>query len=87
MLLHQDLSDTHDYATPEHWGVAQKHLPHEWIDQALQATGVTTMRRRRLPMEQAVWLVLGWAWRGCAIARFCTPPKRSRLPCQPRASR
>lgn len=36
-------------------------LPAQWIEQALQATGVATLRKRRLPMEQVVWLVLGIA--------------------------
>ena len=36
----------------------QKHVPEEWIDEALEASGVATMRRRRLPAEQVVWLVL-----------------------------
>ena len=33
----------------------------EWIDEALAAAGVVTMRRRRLPAEQVIWLVLGMA--------------------------
>jgi hypothetical protein len=33
----------------------------EWIDAALAATGTATLRRRRLPAEQVVWLVLGMA--------------------------
>jgi hypothetical protein len=32
-----------------------------WIDEALQATGTATVRRRRLPAEQVIWLVLGMA--------------------------
>ncbi|WP_211234003.1 transposase domain-containing protein, partial [Chitinilyticum litopenaei] len=39
----------------------QAHLPQQWIEQALQHTGVATLRKRRLPMEQVVWLVLGIA--------------------------
>jgi hypothetical protein len=31
----------------------------EWIDEALEATGTATVRRRRLPAEQVIWLVLG----------------------------
>jgi hypothetical protein len=31
----------------------------EWIEQALAATGTATIRRRRLPAEQVVWLVIG----------------------------
>lgn len=39
----------------------RERLPVEWIEQALEATGVATVRRRRLPVEQVVWLVLGMA--------------------------
>src|SRR5690349_8200126 len=34
-------------------------LDPDWIDEALTATGAATVRRRRLPAEQVVWLVLG----------------------------
>jgi hypothetical protein len=30
-----------------------------WIKQALQATGKASIRRRRLPADHAVWLVIG----------------------------
>lgn len=33
----------------------------EWIEAALDATGTATLRRRRLPAEQVIWLVLGMA--------------------------
>src|SRR5262249_56248011 len=32
-----------------------------WIAQALQATGTATIRRRKLPAEYVVWLVIGMA--------------------------
>ena len=34
-------------------------LPAEWIEAALLATGTASIRRRKLPAEQALWLVLG----------------------------
>jgi hypothetical protein len=34
-------------------------LDAEWIAQALQATGTATIRRRKLPAESVVWLVIG----------------------------
>ncbi len=46
---------------PESLGVFAKHLDPLWIDAALQATGKASLRRRRLPAEQVVWLVLGMA--------------------------
>ena len=36
-------------------------LDAEWITQALQATGSATIRRRKLPAEYVVWLVIGMA--------------------------
>lgn len=33
----------------------------EWVEAALAATGTATIRRRRLPAEQVIWLVLGMA--------------------------
>jgi hypothetical protein len=32
-----------------------------WITEALEVTGTATLRRRRLPAEQVIWLVLGMA--------------------------
>jgi hypothetical protein len=34
-------------------------LDPDWIEEALGATGTATIRRRRLPAEQVVWLVIG----------------------------
>ena len=34
-------------------------LDPDWIEEALVATGTATIRRRRLPAEQVVWLVIG----------------------------
>lgn len=36
-----------------------QHLDRDWVEEALLSTGTVTIRRRRLPMEQVVWLVLG----------------------------
>jgi len=38
-----------------------EHLPLAWIEQALAATGKASIRRRRLPAEQVVWLVIALA--------------------------
>jgi hypothetical protein len=37
----------------------REHVPAGWIEAALEWTGTTTIRRRRLPAEQVVWLVIG----------------------------
>lgn len=39
----------------------QTHLDPEWIEEALTATGTATLRKRRLPADQVLWLVLGMA--------------------------
>jgi Insertion element 4 transposase N-terminal len=33
----------------------------KWIEEALEATGTASVRKRRLPAEQVIWLVLGMA--------------------------
>jgi hypothetical protein len=37
----------------------QDHIDPVWIEEALEATGTATVRRRRLPADQVVWMVLG----------------------------
>lgn len=39
----------------------RRHIDPAWMEEALQATGTATVRRRRLPAEQVVWLVIGMA--------------------------
>jgi hypothetical protein len=36
-------------------------LDPQWIDEALAATGTASIRHRRLPAEQVIWLVIGLA--------------------------
>ena len=36
-------------------------LDRHWIEAALAATGSATVRRRKLPAEQVVWIVIGMA--------------------------
>lgn len=47
--------------TPQAFPKLTEHLPAAWIEEALLATGSATLRRRRMPAEQTVWLVLGMA--------------------------
>ncbi len=39
-------------------GFARAIDPH-WVEEALEATGSATVRRRKLPAEQVVWIVIG----------------------------
>jgi hypothetical protein len=46
----------------------REELDPAWVEAALAATGTATLRRRRLPAEQVVWLVLGMAlYRGRSV--------------------
>lgn len=38
-----------------------QHLDPTWVEEALRATGTATIRKRKLPAEYAVWLVIGMA--------------------------
>jgi hypothetical protein len=47
--------------TPQAFPNLVKHLDPAWIEEALLATGTATIRRRRLPADRTVWLMLGMA--------------------------
>ena len=62
------------------------HLSADWIEEALCYTGAASIRRRRLPAEQVVWLVIGMAlYRGESIEQvverlgLAMPDKRGTL--------
>ena len=61
MRLEAALACTSAFAKPERFDVFAKHLDREWVEEALLATGTATLRRRRLPADQVVWLVVGMA--------------------------
>jgi hypothetical protein len=52
---------TATYAKPGQFETFRRHIDSAWIEQALEATGTATVRRRRLPVEEVVWIVLGMA--------------------------
>src|ERR1700754_99620 len=43
------------------WARLGEHLPYEWIERAVGLTGKASVRKRRLPAEQVVWLVIALA--------------------------
>lgn len=47
------------FASPPKLEDFRKRIDPAWIDAALAATGTATVRRRRLPAEQVIWMVLG----------------------------
>jgi hypothetical protein len=46
---------------PEQFEDLRRNIDGEWIEEALEATGTATIRRRRLPASQVIWLVIGMA--------------------------
>ncbi|MBL4742564.1 MAG: IS4 family transposase [Idiomarina sp.] len=57
MLSHW-LLDTDSFATPESLSTFQQSIPLEWIEEALADTDKVSIRRRKLPAELVVWLVV-----------------------------
>jgi Insertion element 4 transposase N-terminal/Transposase DDE domain len=55
------LEETAGYPSPEPLSTFERSIEPQWIEEALAATGTASMRRRRLPAEQVVWVVLGMA--------------------------
>jgi hypothetical protein len=43
------------------WRRLGEHLPYEWIEQAVCSTEATSIRHRRLPAQQVVWLMVALA--------------------------
>jgi hypothetical protein len=60
-VLQEALLDVASYALPENLDGLKAHLNPDWIEEALCYAGVASIRRRRLPAEQVVWLVIGMA--------------------------
>jgi hypothetical protein len=46
---------------PESIEDLRRNVDPEWVLRALEASGVATLRKRRLPAEQVVWLAIGMA--------------------------
>jgi hypothetical protein len=59
MALKADLALIAEITSPERFESFRKHIDPAWIEEALAATGTATLRKRRLPAEQVVWLVIG----------------------------
>lgn len=59
--------------TPQAFPQLTAHLDPAWVGEALLSTGTATLRRRRLPAERTVWLMLGMAllrdWPVTEVAR------------------
>ena len=55
----KELQITAEFCQDHHIDAFSKHIPFEWVEEAVKQTGRASVRKRRFPAEQAVWLVLG----------------------------
>lgn len=86
MHLDRALAATADLVVPEQFEQLKEHIDPEWIEEALQYAGRASIRRRRLPAEQVLWLVIAMGlYRNTAIERIvdwlavALPDKRDTL--------
>ena len=61
MRLESSLDCISALPQPEDLSQLRRDLNPEWIEGALRATGTATLRTRRFPACQAIWLVIGMA--------------------------
>jgi hypothetical protein len=52
-----------DFSAGDRLEGLKSHIDPAWIEEALEWSGTTSIRRRRLPAEQVVWLVIGMSLR------------------------
>jgi hypothetical protein len=71
MRLQEAFLAISETATPTQFDRFRSSIDPAWIEEALVATGTASMRRRRLPADQVLWLVIGMAlFRNESIARI-----------------
>lgn len=61
MQLAEELEYFPGFVVPDAIDRFRDHIDPVWVEEALAATGTATVRRRRLPAEQVLWLVVGMA--------------------------
>lgn len=61
MSLQQTLFDIEKFQSFCDFSTFTQNIPVEWIESALHLSTKATIRRRRLPSDQVLWLVLGMA--------------------------
>lgn len=59
MSLSSSLALLGDGRLPATYEGLRSHLPLEWIESCLERHGIATLRRRKLPVENVVWLIVG----------------------------
>ena len=59
MTLIADLATAMEQVPVENLGALNKWMDEAWLEEGLHATGTSTLRKRRLPAWQVLWLVIG----------------------------
>lgn len=60
-MFQQDLVDLNSLFNFSDLSIFTDNMPIEWVESALKLSSSATIRRRRLPADQVLWLVLGMA--------------------------
>lgn len=61
MAIQQQLLNLGDLFNFSDLSTFTQNIPVEWVSSALELSAQATIRRRRLPSDQVLWLVLGMA--------------------------
>lgn len=61
MPIQSDLLDLNNLFNFSNISSFTQNIPIEWVESALRLSESATIRRRRLPSDQVLWLVLGMA--------------------------
>lgn len=61
MNLNSSLVALSDGTLPTSFEGLRSHLPLKWIQSCLAKPGIATLRRRKLPVDRVVWLLVGMA--------------------------
>ena len=56
MRLEEALAHAADVFAPRLFSALREEIDPDWVTEALQKTGTVTLRRRRLPAEEMIWL-------------------------------
>ena len=59
MNLDEALHEAAAFSVGDRLEGLKQHLNAAWIEEALAASGTVSLRRRRLPADQVVWMVVG----------------------------
>lgn len=58
MRIEEALTEVAEFAVPGALDRLKQHIKPEWIEEALSWSGTASIRRRRLPAEQVLWLII-----------------------------